>query len=335
MKLFRGWIGGGLITGICLSSLSGQAQIWVQQILQQQVTPELVSADKLPRYGTFWSLQRTNCPPLPFYAPFLREANASVYVLDVRQNIFLVDDSEVDYVALYQQREAERVLRQVEWENGLLTDAEYWELEGGSPAALTMSSLASSYAYGNAVYLVNMAATNAGASVTASFSIAGGTNNVPYDILTATNAALPVTDWNWLGIGYTSNRYTFANQPRDQGFYVLAKPHKTMVVGWGNDDYGQSDVPAGITNAVMVAGGDDHSLALLNDGTVIAWGRNDKRQCDVPTNLFGVTMIAAGQYHSVGLLTNGVVRAWGWNATGLYHLTDVPADLTNASVISA
>jgi len=327
-----------LVLGFISSTSSLRAQVWARLVVENATTVEVVPADKLPRYGTFWSVQRSNCPPLPFYAPFLRDLNAPVYVLDARQSIFLVDDSTVDYPAIYKEREAERVLRRLDWEAGMLSDEEYWALEGGNPAlTMTMSSLASSFAYGNPVYLVDMAATNAGAqAVTASFSIAGGTNNVPYDILTSTSAATPVADWQWLGIGYTSNRYTFSNQPMDQAFYILAKPQKTMVVGWGNSDYGQSDVPAGITNAVMVAGGHDHTLALLNDGTVIAWGRNDFGQSNVPPNLVGVSMIGAGKYHNVALLTNGTVTAWGWNIPALgYTMTNVPPDLTNATVISA
>jgi hypothetical protein len=299
-------------------------------VAENNLSLQAVPADQVPRYGTFWSLQRTNCPPTPF-DPF---PDLPVYYLGFG-NSYLLDDSTVDYVAIYNEREAERALRRLEWEAGLLSDEEYWALEGGG-ATMMMRSSMSSFAYENPVYLSNLVASLGGSQpIMASFSIAGGTNNVPYDILRSTNAATAVSQWDWIGIGYTENRYTFSNQPPDQAFYLLAKPEKTMVVGWGNDVYGQSDVPSGISNAVMVAGGNDHSLALLNDGTVMAWGRNDYGQRDLPTNLAGVTMIAAGQYHNVGLLTNGHVIAWGWNAAGLYNLTDVPSDLTNATVISA
>jgi hypothetical protein len=316
MNLFGRWKWATLSAIVCLSSLSGQAQIWLQTALRQKVTPELISPEKLPAFGTFWLLTRTNSAPLPLYAPYLREVNAPVYLLDTERGVYLVDDSEVDYVALYQQREAERALSKAAWENGLLSNEEYWAMEGGS-SAMMMSSLSSSYAYGNPVYLVDMAATNTGPQTTASFSIAGGTNNVPHDILTSTNMAGPLADWQWLGIGYTSNRYTFANQPLAQAFYLLAKPQKTMVVGWGNNDYTQADVPPGITNAVMVAGGDGHSLALLSDGNVIGWGRNDFGQLNIPTNLAGVAMIAGAHYHSVAVLTNGAVTAWGWSGSVL------------------
>ncbi len=109
-----------------------------------------------------------------------------------------------------------------------------------------------------------------------------------------------------------------------------------MVVGWGNDAVGQCDVPTGITNALMVAGGGGQSLALLSDGTVRAWGQNGYGEGSVPTNLAGVAMITCGWYHDVALRTNGTVTAWGLNAPTVgYTMTNVPADLTNATVVSA
>ena len=320
---------------ILLSSLSW-GQIWTRIAAEENVSAQAVPADKVPSHGTFWSFQRTNCPPWPLYPPFLRELDAPVYLLDGKRGIFIVDDSRIDYPAIYKQREAEQALRKLEWEVGLLSDDEYWALEGGGPAMM-MSSLSSSYAYGNPVYLTNLVASLGGAQPTvAIFSIAGGTNNVPYDILRSTNAATAISQWDWLGIGYTSNRYSFSNQPLAQAFYLLAKPEKTMVVGWGNDVVGQCSVPAGTTNAVMVAGGGGQNLALLNNGTVIAWGQNGYGQGSVPTNLVGVTMITSGWYHNVALLTNGSVTAWGLNVPSIgYTLTEVPADLTNATVISA
>lgn len=301
--------------------------------LAQEVKP--VPLENLPPHGTFWSLQRTNCPPWPLYPPYLRELGVPVYFLGYG-NAYLLDDASVDYMAIYKEREAERALRRLEWEAGLLNDDEYWALEGGRPAMM-MRSLSSSYAYENPVFLTNLVVSLDGSQpMTASFSIAGGTNNVPYDILKSTNAATAISQWDWLGLGYTSNRYTFSNQPLNQAFFILAKPQKTMVVGWGNDVVGQCSVPAGTTNAMMVTGGGGQSLALLNNGTVVAWGQNGYGQGSVPTNLAGVTMIASGWYHNVALLTNGTVTAWGLNTPSIgYTLTNAPADLTNAIVISA
>lgn len=296
---------------------------------------EAIPLEKLLPSGTFWSRQRTNFPPWPFLPPYLIELDTPVYILDSSRGAFLVDDSAVDYQAIYEQREKERAEWRLAWEAGLLSDDAYWALEGGVPAMMTISSLASTLAYANAVYLVDPAAAFNG-SVTASFSIAGGTNNVPYGILMSTNIASALSQWSWLGIGYTSNRYSFSNQPLGQAFYILAKPQQTMIVAWGDDTLEQCTTPFGLSNAIAVAGGYYHSLALLNDGTVRGWGNNYYGQISVPTNVFGATMIAAGWFHSLALLTNGTVAAWGLNGASLgFHLTEVPADLTNAAVISA
>ena len=104
-----------------------------------------------------------------------------------------------------------------------------------------------------------------------------------------------------------------------------------MVAAWGENYFNQCDVPSGITNAVMVAGGGGYTMALLNSGTVIGWGGRTT-EGSVPTNLTGVAMIASGINHKVVLLTNGTVLAWGDN---LFGETSVPANLTNATVISA
>ena len=72
------------------------------------------------------------------------------------------------------------------------------------------------------------------------------------------------------------------------------------VVAWGDDSYGQSSVPPDLTNAVAVAAGDYHSLALRADGTVIAWGPREDATA-VPVGLSNVVAIAAGGSHSLAL----------------------------------
>jgi VCBS repeat-containing protein len=50
-----------------------------------------------------------------------------------------------------------------------------------------------------------------------------------------------------------------------------------------------------------VAAGAYHSLTLKSDGTVVAWGANEFGQANVPAGLSGVTAIDAGHYHNLAL----------------------------------
>jgi uncharacterized repeat protein (TIGR01451 family) len=95
---------------------------------------------------------------------------------------------------------------------------------------------------------------------------------------------------------------------------ALAQPSNGgIVVAWGDNEYGQTAVPAGLRGVTAVAAAYAYSLALKNDGTVVAWGcqGEDHGQCAVPTGLSGVTAISAGRAHSLALRNDGTVVAWG------------------------
>ena len=89
------------------------------------------------------------------------------------------------------------------------------------------------------------------------------------------------------------------------------------VVAWGDNNYGQTDVPNGLKDMTAVAAGSRHTVALRTDGSVVAWGDNRFRRTDVPDGLKDVTAIAAGRGHTVALRTDGSVVAWGYNDLGL------------------
>jgi sugar lactone lactonase YvrE len=104
------------------------------------------------------------------------------------------------------------------------------------------------------------------------------------------------------------------------------------IIAWGDNSYGQTDVPPGLTNAVAVAGGLYFSLALRADGTVAGWGDNSGGQLDIPTGLSNVVAIAGGDYFSMALKSDGTIVAWGDNSFGQ---TDVPGELSNVVAIAA
>jgi uncharacterized delta-60 repeat protein len=83
----------------------------------------------------------------------------------------------------------------------------------------------------------------------------------------------------------------------------------SYITGWGSQL--PSGMPAGLTDVVELAAGEDHCLALLKDGTVVAWGNDAYGKATVPSDLDTVVAIAAGSSYSLALKENGDVIAWG------------------------
>ena len=104
------------------------------------------------------------------------------------------------------------------------------------------------------------------------------------------------------------------------------------LVGWGNNYWGQSSIPAGLTDVVAVAAGEAHNLALKSDGTVVAWGHNGFGQSSIPAGLTDVVAISAGTNHSLALKGDGTVVGWGSNYSGQIN---IPSGLTDVVAISA
>jgi alpha-tubulin suppressor-like RCC1 family protein len=103
-------------------------------------------------------------------------------------------------------------------------------------------------------------------------------------------------------------------------------------LGWGDNAFGQAQVPGFATNLVSLAAGQAHSLALSATGDVLAWGDDSYGQSTVPSSLPVAVVVAAGARHSLALLADGAVVAWGDNTFGQ---TAVPEDATNVVAIAA
>jgi hypothetical protein len=115
------------------------------------------------------------------------------------------------------------------------------------------------------------------------------------------------------------------------------------VLGYGNNQFGQvgngtfsetgcncvqtPTLVTGLSGVTQVAAANNHTLALLADGSVRAWGYDvfgqlgdgglNNQPSPVPVAaLGGAIALAAGWDHSLALLANGTVVAWGLNNRG-------------------
>ena len=112
------------------------------------------------------------------------------------------------------------------------------------------------------------------------------------------------------------------------------------VLCWGNNALGQigdgtsgntrlaPTLVSGVTSAIAVAAGRDHTCALLTSGSVRCWGLNNSGQLGVGTgtassslsvavpNLSNVVSLVAGTAHTCARQSNGTVRCWGLNDSG-------------------
>ena len=105
--------------------------------------------------------------------------------------------------------------------------------------------------------------------------------------------------------------------------HILALRKNGTVVAWGDNTYGQCDLPEGLNHVTAISAGYWHNLALKDDGTVVAWGGKsiaslikDYGQFSVPTGLKDVTSISAGELHNLALKRDGTIVAWGSNERG-------------------
>ncbi len=122
-------------------------------------------------------------------------------------------------------------------------------------------------------------------------------------------------------------------------WHTLALAADGTVWAWGAGTQGQlgngtntptQETPVSVssmTDAIAIAAGDSHSLAVRSDGTVWAWGGNNAGQLgdgttsnrNAPVQVSGLTSVvavAAGALHSLALKSDGTVWAWGQNSSG-------------------
>jgi alpha-tubulin suppressor-like RCC1 family protein len=153
------------------------------------------------------------------------------------------------------------------------------------------------------------------------------------DIIGATDSSLTVFNAQTLDLG-------FYNVAISNGYGAVTSSNASLsfsyssVVGWGNNQFGQLNLPTNLTDVVAVSAGNDHNLVLYADGTVASWGVWGlvPYYAYSPTGLSNAVAIAAGSPFDLALKSDGTVFAWGDNN---YGDTNVPTGLSNVVAIAA
>lgn len=130
-------------------------------------------------------------------------------------------------------------------------------------------------------------------------------------------------------------------------WHGLALQANGSVSSWGDNSYGQlgtggtggnSSTPVSVSNltqVVAVAAGQNHNIALRQDGNIWTWGQGDSGQLGdgssnniaTPTMIPGISnviTVAAGADHSMALTTSRTVWTWGDNTKGQLGRTNNP-----------
>ncbi|MCX8472557.1 MAG: hypothetical protein ORN85_02800 [Sediminibacterium sp.] len=142
-------------------------------------------------------------------------------------------------------------------------------------------------------------------------------------------------------IGWGQNNFGQINIPKRGDSLVQLSPGEShslglkldgTVVAWGDNSLGQSTIPLGLNQVVEISAGGKYSMALRSDGIVVAWGDNSLSQSSIPHGLNQVVEISAGYAHGLALRSDGTVVAWGDTSQGK---TTIPLGLSKVVQISA
>jgi alpha-tubulin suppressor-like RCC1 family protein len=142
------------------------------------------------------------------------------------------------------------------------------------------------------------------------------------------------------------------------GYHTCARKTDGSVVCWGKNDSGQlgntnlvssqasPTAVIGLTDAVELSAGQDHTCARKADSSVVCWGQNLDGQLGNPNLVFsqatptavigltGVRQLSAGAGHTCAVKMDNSVVCWGFNTNGeLGNNNFAPSQATPTAVI--
>jgi len=118
------------------------------------------------------------------------------------------------------------------------------------------------------VWITNPTATVSGGAVNLTFTIAGGSNGLAYDVFATPALAMPLTNgtWTWMGQGYQCVTYAMPGLTNSDVFLLLGTPQDSY-------DNGLTDAYELLVLHQNPANGSKSGDGML-DGWKVLWGMN-------------------------------------------------------------
>jgi alpha-tubulin suppressor-like RCC1 family protein len=189
---------------------------------------------------------------------------------------------------------------------GTVTSAEAYLWMTGAVSVQSTSPARTVAALGAGATLTGSATSLIGASLTYQWK----KNNRP--IAQATQPTLTLSNLTWEDAGaYTLEvRDAFGGSAFVTRF-LLVNPGRTQVRAWGANASGQTDVPLDLNDALAVAAGRAHSVAMRADGSLVLWGDRSRSQASTLANQGDAVALSARGDNTLYVRSDGSVRQFG------------------------
>jgi len=143
-----------------------------------------------------------------------------------------------------------------------------------------------------------------------------------------------VAGWNGSGqiVNFVSAPNNAVTIALSQSLGLALTSEAGTVVNWNSS----ASLERLATNAISVAAGLSHNLALISDGTIIGWGASGFGQLDIPAGLTNVVELVSGEDHNLALKSDGTITSWGsWTGFFPARTVTVPPGLSNVVALAA